>query len=204
MAMFFIRIFIVLCVAQISMAGLTYTYHQLTLKNLDQMNTLIKNKIKESKAAYSGKTVPLKEALQAVYSRPNSDDMISKIVDQLRSQLELESAYEKVFSELIQEAINALKRPQNFKKDVQVSYAIFLENTIAEFKPDLKSDSFELKMIQKIAGSELDLTKEARKERQLRLMTEGSSPSELAKIVLQEFEKKKTEIETPPPTPSEN
>lgn len=181
--------FISLC----SQAGLLFNYHQLTLKNLDQMNSLVKSKIKESKAAYSGKAVPLKEALQSVLSRPDSDDMISKIIDPLRNKLEEEDAYEKVFEELIQEAINALKNTKNFKRDVQVTYAIFLENALSEFKPDIKDDSFEMKMVKKIADSQIELTKDARKERQLRLMTEGSSPSEIARLILQDYEKKKAE-----------
>lgn len=173
----------------IAHAGLLFTYHQLTLKNLDQMNALIKNKIKESKSAYSGKLVPLKEALQAIFSRPNTDDMINKVKDPLRNQLDQESSYEIIFEELIQEAIYALKNTKNFKRDVQVTYAIFLENTIAEFKPDIKDGNFEMKMLTKISESNLILTKEARKERQLRLMTEGVSPSELAKIILDEHKK---------------
>lgn len=181
--------FISLC----SQAGLLFNYHQLTLKNLDQMNSLVKSKIKESKAAYSGKVVPLKEALQSVLSRPDSDDMISKIIDPLRNKLEEEDAYEKVFEELIQEAINALKNTKNFKRDVQVTYAIFLENTLSEFKPDIKDDNFEMKMVKKIADSQIELTKDARKERQLRLMTEGSSPSEIARLILQDYEKRKSE-----------
>lgn len=174
----------------IANAGLLFTYHQLTLKNLDQMNALIKNKIKESKSAYSGKLVPLKEALQAIFSRPNTDDMINKVRDPLRNQLDQESSYEIIFEELIQEAIYALKNTKNFKRDVQVTYSIFLENTIAEFKPDIKDGNFEMKMLTKISESNIILTKEARKERQLRLMTEGVSPSELAKIILDEHKKK--------------
>lgn len=185
--------FIIIILGATSQAGLLYTYHQLTLKDLDQMSSLVKNKIKESKAAYSGKSVPLKEALQSVFSRPNSDDMISKVMDQLRYHLDQEEAYEKVFEELIQEALNALTNTKNFKKDVQVTYAIFLENFISEFKPDLTAENFEMKMIKKIADSKIELTKDARKERQLRLMSEGSSPSELAKKVIQDYEKRKEE-----------
>lgn len=176
-------------VTGVAHAGLLFTYHQLTLKNLDQMNALIKNKIKESKSAYSGKLVPLKEALQAIFSRPNTDDMINKVRDPLRNQLDQESSYEIVFEELIQEAIYALKNTKNFKRDVQVTYSIFLENTISEFKPDIKDGNFEMKMLIKISESNIILTKEARKERQLRLMTEGVSPSELAKIILDEHKK---------------
>ncbi|MCK6600050.1 MAG: hypothetical protein L6Q37_16920 [Bdellovibrionaceae bacterium] len=184
----FIFVLFLMGVSFHSEAGLIFNYHQLTLKNLDQINAMVKEKIKESKLAYSGKTVPLKEALQAIYSRPNSDDMISKIADSIKVKLDEESAYEGVFEELIREAINALKNPSKFKKDVQVTYAIFLENTIAEFKPELKNKGFEYKMMEKIANSSIELTQEARKERQLRLMSEGTSPSEMAKKILENYE----------------
>lgn len=176
-------------------AGLLYTYNQLTLKDLDQMNTLVINKIKESKATYSGKIVPIKEGLQAVFSRPNSDDMIDKIASPLRRELEQEEATEKVFTELVDEAINALKNTKNFKKEVQVTYAVFLENIISEFKPALKSDNFEYKIIKKISASKIELTKEAQQDRKLRLMQDIGSPSEIAKKVILDFEEK---IKTPP------
>lgn len=189
-----ILVFTIFLLSFSAKAGLLFNYHQLTLKNLDQMNSLVKGKIQESKSAYSGKAVPLKEALQSVLSRPDSDDMISKIIDPLKNKLEEEDAYEKVFEELIQEAINALKNTKNFKRDVQVTYAIFLENTLSEFKPDMKENNFEMKMIRKIADSQIELTKDARKERQLRLMSEGTSPSELAKLILQDYQKKQAEL----------
>ncbi len=171
-------------------AGLLYTYNQLTLKDLDQMNAMVTNRLKESKAAYSGKIVPIKEGLQAVYSRPNSDDMIDKISPPLRSALEAEDATEKVFEELVQEAINALKNTKNFKKEVQVTYAIFLENVISEFKPSLKPGGFEFTIIKKIADSDIELTKDAEKDRKLRLMQESSSPSAIASKVLKNYEER--------------
>jgi hypothetical protein len=171
-------------------AGLLYTYNQLTVKDLDQMNTLVKNKIKESKSADAGKVVPIKEGLQAVYSRPNGDDMIEKISTPLRTVLEEEEATEKVFNDLVAEATNALTNTKNFKKEVQVTYAIFLENIISEFKPGLKKEAFEYKIIKKIADAEIELTKDARKDRKLRLMQESASPSALAKKVLSDFEEK--------------
>jgi hypothetical protein len=47
-------------------AGLLFNYSQLATKDLDEMNQLVNDKISESKKAYSGKNVPLKEALQAI------------------------------------------------------------------------------------------------------------------------------------------
>lgn len=183
------KFFFVTIILSISVkAGLLYTYNQLTVKDLDQMSALVKNKVKESKSAEAGKIVPIKEGLQAVYSRPNSDDMIDKVSPPLRTVLDQEDATEKVFGDLVQEAINALKNTKNFKKEVQVTYCIFLENIISEFKPSLKPDSFEYKIVKKIADSEIELTKEAQKDRKLRLMQESSSPSAIAAKVLQNFE----------------
>ena len=105
-------------------AGLLYTYNQLTVKDLDQMSALVKNKINESKAADAGKIVPIKEGLQAVFSRPNSDDMIDKVSSPLRTILDQEDATEKVFGDLVTEALNALINTKNFKKEVQVTYSI--------------------------------------------------------------------------------
>ncbi|MFN9068148.1 MAG: hypothetical protein ACK5V3_13030, partial [Bdellovibrionales bacterium] len=53
-------------------AGLLYTYNQLVLMELDQMNKLVQEKIKESKKA-DAKIVPLKEGFQAVLARPDQD-----------------------------------------------------------------------------------------------------------------------------------
>ncbi|MCB0368205.1 MAG: hypothetical protein KDD45_01890 [Bdellovibrionales bacterium] len=190
-----------------SQAGLLFNYHQLAMKDLDQMNSLVQNKIKESQKAYGGKAIPLKEALQAVYSRPNHDDMITKVVDPLRSQLDRLDVYEKSFTELIQEAINVINHSKNFKKEVQVTYSIFLENVVAEFKPNIKDDAFEMKMIKKIADAKLVLSTDAKKERELRLMDKGSSPSELAQLVLDEYQKAKDEAAkkaNPIESPAEN
>ena len=120
----------------------------------------------------------------------NSDDMIDKISAPLRTALDQDDATEKIFGELVDEAINALRNTKNFKKEVQVTYSIFLENVISEFKPALKAGSFEYKIVKKIANSDIELTKDAQKDRKLRLMQESSSPSAIASKVLQNYEDK--------------
>ncbi len=170
-----------------SLAGLLMTYHQLTMKDLDQMNEFVNSKLKEARKSSTGKIIPLREGLQAVFSRPNDDGMIAKIYSPLRNELERQNTLEKVYKDLIDEAIHVLTHPQNFKPDVQTTYAIFLENLISEFKPMLKDEaSFEKKMIEKIANASIELSNESLKERKRRLMKEGKSPSVLANLVLKE------------------
>lgn len=165
-------------------AGLLFNYSQLATKDLDQMSDLVGSKVKEAKKTSSGKVVPLKEALQAVYSRPNEDDMIEKIVSPLRANLDEIESWEKSISQLTDEALNALKNPKAFKPVVQVTYAIFLVNLMSEIKPFLKADGFERQILERIRDAKVEITKEARNELKLRTMKSLSSPSEIAALIL--------------------
>ncbi|MBO9667752.1 MAG: hypothetical protein J7501_13175 [Bdellovibrio sp.] len=167
-------------------AGLLLNYSQLATKDLDEMNQLVNDKIKESKKSYSGKNVPLKEALQAIYSRPNDDDMIDKIVGPVRTNLDELEAWEKTVSQLTDEAVNALKHTKPFKPVVQVTYAIFLENLMSEMKPFLKDGGFERKIVERIANAKIEITDAAKGERKLRMMKGTDSPSDIATKLLSE------------------
>lgn len=172
-------------------AGLLFNYSQLATKDLDEMNQMVNDKIKESKKAYSGKNVPLKEALQAVYSRPNDDDMIDKVVAPLRTNLDEIEAWEKTVSQLTDEAVNALKHTKPFKPVIQVTYAVFLENLLSEIKPYIKGNGFERKIAERIRDAHIEITKEAKNERSVRMMKHTDSPSEVAEKILKDIANQK-------------
>jgi hypothetical protein len=175
----------------VSSAGLLFTYSQLTLKDLDQMNDLAKKKVKESKK--DGSVEVLKEAVQAVYSRPNDDGMIEKVITPLRNELDENDQWETTMDTLVQEAIGALKNPKAFKPVVQNTYAIFLENVVADFKPFAEKEGHERRVIKMIADAKIEFSKEAINERKLRTMSVHKSPSELAAKVLDEVGKAEAE-----------
>ena len=181
-------------------AGLLFNYSQLLLKDLDQMNEMVLEKVEESKKTDSGKNVPLKEALQSVYARPNDDQMIDKVVAPLRTQLDELDEWEKTLSQLTDEAINALKNPKAFKPVVQVTYMIFLENLLSEIKPYLKTNGFERKLAERVRNAKIEVTKEAANERSLRTMKKSTSPSELASKILNEVPVKAPESSPVPAT----
>lgn len=164
-------------------AGLLYPYHRLAVKNLDQMNKIVQDKIKESKKSKGDRTVPLKEALQAVLSRPNDDFMVEKVIPPIRNELEELSAWESSVRALVKESSGALKNPKAFKPEALTSYAIFLENLIAEFKPKA-GEEFEKSVLEQIRDANIVLPDKVKNERNLRMMKVQSSPSEIAKAVL--------------------
>ncbi|MCE3009064.1 MAG: hypothetical protein LW875_00445 [Proteobacteria bacterium] len=173
-----------LMIASLSVqAGLLYKYPQLALKDLDQMNKIVRSKIAESKKSGGDKVIPLKEAFQAVFSRPNDDLMIEKIVSPLKTELEEHDAYEDTVRALVKEAISALKNPKAFQPVVQVTYVVFLENIISEFRPKA-GEEFEKSIIAQIRDAKIQLTKGARDERTLRMMKQNPSPSDIAAAIL--------------------
>lgn len=171
-----------------SFAGLLFNYSELALKDLDQMGKLVKSKMAESKKSGGNKAIPLKEALQAVYSRSNEDFMIEKVIPPLRMQLEELDAWESSMKALTKEAIGALNNPRAFKPVVQVTYQIFLENLMAELKPRAL-ESFEKSVLEQIRDAKIEPSKELVQERKLRIMKETISASEIAKKILIDAEK---------------
>ncbi len=195
----FISLCITVLLASQAHAGLLFNYSQLALKDLDQMNKLVRSKVQESKKSGGDKNIPLKEALQAVFSRSNEDFMIEKLVPQLKVELEEHEGWETAVSALVKEALGALKNPKAFQPVVQVTYQIFLENIISEMKPRA-GEPFENKILTQIRDAKADVTKEAANERRLRVMKTSVSVSQLADAVLKahEEEAKKAPKEAPP------
>jgi hypothetical protein len=168
-------------------AGLLFTYSQLALKDLDQMNKLVQDKVTESRKSRGDRVVPLKEALQAVFSRPNDDFMIEKVLSPLKSELEEHDAYESALKSLVKEASGALKNPKAFGAVAQVTYAVFLENVIGEMKPKV-AENFEKGILTDIRDAKIEISKEAKNERRVRMMKDVESPSALADVVLKAHE----------------
>lgn len=155
------------------------------------MNEIAKKKVKEFKK--DGSVEILKEAVQAIYSRPNDDGMVEKVMTPLRNELDENDQWEVTMDALVQEAINALKNPKAFKPVVQNTYAIFLENVVADFKPFAEREGHERRVIKMIADAKVEMSKEAINERKLRTMSVHKSPSELATNVLNNISKAEAE-----------
>lgn len=179
----FLFILILGCAAQ---AGLLYKYYELQMFEVNKMEDLVKGKVKESQKSSSGKSIPLREAFQAVYSRPNSDNMIEKVIGPLKLEMDRQDVWEESIENLVKEAIGALNNSSRFHKTVQGTYIIFLENIISEFQPKINEGGFEKHIIETIRDAKIEVTKEARLDLNARVMKErkSDSPSELASMAL--------------------
>ena len=169
---------------QWAFAQAMYSYTRLALKDLDEMNAIIKQKMDESeKLGAEAKVGPLREALQAVYARSNEDLMIEKIITPLKNALEDLDAWDTSMNAMVDDAIKGLKDPEKIKPVAQVTYLIMLENVITESKPKV-GEKLEGGLLKKIADAKIELSSAASKERKLKTMKTVRSPSDTAADVV--------------------
>lgn len=177
-------------VAQTTTTTTLYSYSRLALKDLDEMNKLVQDKIRESRASKGDKVGPLREAMQAVFARPNEDFMIDKVMSPLRNELDEHGAYESTVRSLVEESVAALKKPDKVKAAAQVTYAVMLENFLSDMKPRV-DESFEKEIVTLIRDADISLTRKAENERKLGMMKSTKSPSDMAAGILKGAGKKK-------------
>jgi hypothetical protein len=176
----------------ISQASLSRDYGSLMLMNLEDMNQVAVTALNKSKDQPKEKVVLLEEAMKVLLSRPNMKDNITeKVLPQITSELDAIDKLEFIYEKIVDEAIEGLKKPEAVKNPAhQTTYAIILENTIAELKPKYSEGELTKKLLHKIADAKIEITKEAQNERRLRVMKITKSPSETAQEIIANLEPK--------------
>lgn len=173
-----------MCLLPIGAIALEKMYNELALWDLDQMSAAVKKKIAASRKSTSDKVSPLKDGLRLVFSRPDDDGMVEKILGNLRSELEENEAWDSSMRDVADESINALKNPGEKKPAEQVTNIVVLQNIVGELKPYAHGEGFEKPLLEKIRDARISITKAAKNERLVRTGKETKSPSDLAEEIL--------------------
>lgn len=173
-----------------------YDYKQLQSKDYDDMMALVRSQIKESKKSAdadddSAALFHLKEGLRMIMSRPNTDNLIPKLLPELRKELSQLDAYDKQIVELIDESIDRIQDDKNSVTN-RTSALFMLENVMAEIKPELKTNEKYKISYEKIRDAQLKVPGEVKADRKVRGMFQTESPSEKAKKILEEIFKTQT------------
>lgn len=165
-------------------------YHRLMLMDLDQMAKIVADKIKASEAAGGdNESVPLEEAYFTVYSRPDEDGTIEKVVGPLRNKIDELNAREYIIDRLLTEAVSIMKLKKGVTPQVAVTYWVLIENIMGEMKANYdEAGSFEEKQFQKVKDAKIKISSALVNERALRMLKSTKSPSEAATKVLEDFQ----------------
>jgi len=173
-----------------------FKYNELQIKDYDEMTSMVRERLKKSAKIMKGSDADgdsapdqesiesLREALLLVLSRPNQDNMLAKLLPELRKELNTVNAFEDSLDSLAQEAIDGLG---NKKLPVihRSTYWFVLENILSEFKPEIRDKADIKKTFEKIRDAKVEVPKDVAKDLKLRSMFKVESPSDRAKRVLE-------------------
>ncbi|MGE0761975.1 MAG: hypothetical protein AB7N80_01725 [Bdellovibrionales bacterium] len=198
-----IRILLVLSLLTfgLSSEAARYKYSELQIKDYDEMLALVKTRVKKAtklfRANQDEDTPPdqqgveeLREALHLILSRPNQDNMLAKLLPDVRKEMANVNAFEDNMASLVSEAIDGLNNDK-IPTVHRSTYLIVLENILSEFKPEVRDKEDLRQLFEKIRDAKLKIPKEVTKDLKLRSMLSTESPSERAKRILDGLNPKK-------------
>jgi len=168
-----------------------FVYHRLATKNLEDMDRLLRAKIHASQKATTPEeqVAYLVEATQALFSRPNFDNLIEKLLPQLLFELKDKRLTQKVFSEFINEATAGIQdEGQTVSGEAQVTYLIGLENWLLEMQVYTEQEDVR-KLFERVAQTQFKISDLAKKTASLHLPYTLKDPQKLAQHILKKTQK---------------
>ena len=138
----------------------------------------------------------LQGAVFRVLSRPNQDNMVSKIITPLRRELKRFNAYPKALNNIIDLSTKGLNsRSQSASS--RSTYIVVLQNLMAELQPQMKTDKNIKALYEKIYKSQIKVPQEV-SANLAQSMIPALSPSESARNLLQKHFPKQYPIKKSP------
>jgi len=175
-----------------------YKYNELMIKDYDEMLEMVQSLVSKAKTAAGEDGTAnedevvgyLREALKLIFSRPDSDNMVAKLVPEARRMMIGFNAYESSVDAIAQEALTAVKS-KDAPASIQSTSLFILENILAEVAPEVGQNAQIKATVQKIKDGNIKVSDEVKKERKIRGMFSTKNPSDIAKDILKAAEPKK-------------
>ncbi len=172
-----------------------YKYSELQIKDYDEMLSQVKVRVKAASKILKNSEVgsdedqaaveELRSALLLMLSRPNQDNMLAKLLPEVRKELVNLSAFEDSLAGLAVESIEGLNNDR-LPTVYRSTSLLVLENVLSEFKPEIREKEDLRRIFEKIRDAKLEIPSEVKKDLKLRSMFSVESPSEKADRILKE------------------
>ncbi|OFZ18708.1 MAG: hypothetical protein A2Z20_04970 [Bdellovibrionales bacterium RBG_16_40_8] len=158
------------------------------MKTYDEMSNRVKKRIivaeKKAETDPDSAKANLKDALQLIFSRPNSDNMVSQLVPTVKSRLKNFASYESTVDEIVTATLDEIKKTKS-AANKQATSLIILENILSEFKPDVKNNKVVKVFFEKIRNAKIEVSSKVKTEFRMRSMLKPpASPSAVAEKIL--------------------
>jgi hypothetical protein len=170
------------------------TYRELIIKDYDEMLAMVKkHTVAAHKLVINSENNPdwerdarleLIKAERILLSRPDSDNMVSKLASDVRREISAFGAYDDLLQTLTNEAISAFKEDLHLPTQVQTTYLFMLENLMSEMKGQVADDPRARQMLAQIRDAKIEVPYDVTRERKLQGMFLTDPPSEEARRIL--------------------
>lgn len=180
-------------------ASQKFKYNELETKDYDQMQSEVQKYIQQAQNLAiqnqekgddeTGDQLAIDQlstALTYIFSRPDKDNMISKLLPEIRKQLRNYNAYDTSLHLIATDAITAIgleKLPVSFR----ATSVFVLENMMSQIQPLIRNSKTHRDIIQKIKDAKIKLSNDVVNHRKLVGMFSSISPSKTAERLLKKF-----------------
>ncbi len=178
-----------------STLAVSYNYTTLIFKDYPDLKPLVSNALRESrrfKYPQDGDKAisPLKKSLKMILSRPDSDNLVSKLSPELIQDLESMDVFTNIVQDLIsegqEEVMNEALNPK-----VRATSLIMLNNLLLLIRPRTLDEIPLAESVCKLADKDLKIPKDILKNTELTTMLKEGSPTNLAKKIMLWYAKQK-------------
>ena len=159
-------------------------------KSTSSEDSLNQHTMKKDALADQQATEELRQALQIIFARPNRDNMVSKLIPDVRRQLKNFNSYDDTINSLLTEALQGVQS-KTFSITDRSTYLFIIENIMDEIRPQVSRSSRYHKMYTDIKNAQLIIPEDVNKDRRKR-MFKKFNPSEVAKRRLAHIKRKKS------------
>lgn len=173
-----------------------YNYTTLIFKDYQDLKPLVNNAVRESrrfKYPQDGDRAvePLKKSFKMLLSRPDSDNLLSKLSPELLRDLDSMDLFPTIVQTLIDEA-KVTVRSESTSPKIRATALIMLNNLILLIRPRALEEVELAQSLCKLADDEIEIPKAVLKSTELTTMLKEPSPTALAKKVMLWYAKKKS------------
>ncbi len=177
--------------------GPNFKYNELMIKDYDEMYEMVQSYLNKAKdlagedgTANEDEAISqLRQGLKLIFSRPNSDNMVAKLVPEIRRVLVGFNGFESSVSAIANEAIGYVKNDEA-PVSVQSTSLFILDNILAEIRPEVENNAQMRGIVERVRDARISLSKDVATERKVRGMFSTKSPSDVARDLLKRVDEK--------------
>ena len=173
----------------------SYDYNQVRFMDYNELRSIKNSAIRASRNHPFPKNKrqvlgPLEEALKMLFSRPNVDNLVAPLVEDLERELETLNSLESSFQNIVKSSLQTLGN-KSLSSAVRITAVLCLNNLLLNIKNKTLEKVGLAQVVCKLADKKIKIPRSIQKDSLFKSLYIESSPSKLAREIMFWYAKKK-------------